>query len=85
MSGRFRWKLQVDKVLIGPDVPYEVLAVTLQHAQFTSEYEDRISMFAIRPIDDEVQRKALGADYHYTRLSPSIDQNARACAKPSTN
>lgn len=81
----FRWQLQIDRVLEGPEIGGRVSAAVVQHGHFLPSYEKSLQVFVIRRIDDEAKRQLLGADFQLVSHSPGDDAKRLACKDPTAH
>lgn len=79
LSNWFRWKLQVDKVLSGPALAPQIVALTVQHSNYASDYEDQLRLFTVVPIEDAGKRKLLGADFSLAKPARDGKGGAALC------
>lgn len=79
LHGWFRWRLKVDRVLSGNSLPSHLVAARTQHGAFRQAYEMQLRRFSVKSIEDEGQRRLLGADYYLMELPAVNEEFTRAC------
>lgn len=78
-GGWSHWKIQIDRILEGDELPSPIIAAVLQSADYTPEYQASFRIFTIKRIEDAEKRKLLGAEFILLRWSK--DNDSQTCGK----